>query len=314
MKISQLVLRNFSSASTEISVGKQISIPLTHVLIGVPSDLLYIICAYCGWFSARALHTASKILWSHSTTWVSQRFVALQSTAALVGCADTPCAKWDSLTSVLWRHWTRLATQPFMSLQSRVGLLGCAGMDCVDRDRLASSTASAGDRIFSQQQGAHDVEELRACILAVVEHGQRHHGHGVRRPGERIRGCRRQGKQSAQIRPAGDCRYLFPCTLFPLNEEDMETMGKVHDDPHHLELRNRRLRRNDALLNIFEEHIRLASLAEIDWGTVLKLWSVLDFLIRYVSKRGEAARNPGIVFAAVLKNVCDYGEDVLNDL
>ena len=30
--------------------------------------------------------------------------------------------------------------------------------------------------------------------------------------------------------------------------------------------------------------------------------------------RGEAAKNPGIVFAAVLKNVCDYGEDVLNDL
>ena len=94
----------------------------------------------------------------------------------------------------------------------------------------------------------------------------------------------------------------------------MNKLADIDEDPYRPELRNLRLRRNDALLNNFDEHMLLANLGNIDWRALLNLWSVLDYLTKYATKPGQGSKNLHSLFENVLKNVCDYNEDGLSDL
>ena len=76
------------------------------------------------------------------------------------------------------------------------------------------------------------------------------------------------------------CRYLFPRDMFPGHDGDTTTRGAIKEDPFRSELRNLCLRRNDELLNNFEEHMLLANLGNIDWRALINLWSVLDYLTK----------------------------------
>ena len=86
------------------------------------------------------------------------------------------------------------------------------------------------DRIFTQKEGEQDVQELKDLILALIEDGQRHDGHGCRRPQEGVHACARTGKRSGHTKTEVYCRYLFPRELFPLDEEDMNKLGEIYED------------------------------------------------------------------------------------
>ena len=145
------------------------------------------------------------------------------------------------------------------------------------------------DRVFSKPEGQQNVEEIRDLVLALIENGQRHDSHGFRRPPESA-ACARKGKRCGHTQSEVYCRYLFPRELFPLDEADMQKLGEIYDDPYRPDLRNLRLRRNDALLNNFEQHMLLANLGNIDWRALINLWSVLDYLTKYATKPGTGSK------------------------
>ena len=161
------------------------------------------------------------------------------------------------------------------------------------------------DRIFLEKEGPRDVQELRELILALVKLANptmRMHTGGQRR----VNVCVRKGKRCDHTIMEIFCRYLFARELFPSLEKDMNKLGRIFEDPYRLQLRNMRLRRNDALLNNFEQHLLLANLGNIDWRAVLNLWSVLDYLTKYASKPEQGSKTLKALYEDDLKNVCVY--------
>ena len=108
------------------------------------------------------------------------------------------------------------------------------------------------------------------------------------------------------------CRYLFPRDLVISAEENF---GVVRADPHRQHLLNHFLRRNDSLLNSFEEHLLLMNLGNIDWRPLINLWSVLEYLTKYIAKVGKATLHLGKLFGNVVETVCSFeNEDGIHDL
>ena len=108
------------------------------------------------------------------------------------------------------------------------------------------------------------------------------------------------------------CRYLFPRDLVMSSNEQF---GVVRPDPHRQHLLNLFLRRNDSLLNNFEEHLLLMNLGNIDWRPLINLWSVLEYLSKYTAKAGKATQHLGKLFGTVVDTVCSFeSEDGIHDL
>jgi hypothetical protein len=134
-----------------------------------------------------------------------------------------------------------------------------------------------------------DTSRLKYLLLALIESGQRHTGHG-HQPPRPDDPCARRAKKG----PAAErvyCRYLFPRELRPPREDGKR--GVVEDDPYREELRNLFLERNDTLLNNFEPHLLLANLGNIDWRALLNLWSVLEYLTSTPRRAGRRVGTSG---------------------
>ncbi len=114
------------------------------------------------------------------------------------------------------------------------------------------------DRVSGEGVPSYDLTPLPRLLVALLEDGQRHTGHGDQHPP--VLGadaCARKGS-TTHGKQYVYCRYLFPRLLRLL---DALQKGVVLDDPHRPGLRNLFLARNDTLLNPFEEHIILGMAA-----------------------------------------------------
>ena len=108
------------------------------------------------------------------------------------------------------------------------------------------------------------------------------------------------------------CRYLFPREM---RSFDGDTKGVILDDPHRPDLRNLFLKRNDCLINSFEEHLLLMNLGNIDWRPLLNLWTVLEYLTKYTAKAGKGSKHLGKLFEDVLDKVFQFEfEDGIHDM
>ena len=94
--------------------------------------------------------------------------------------------------------------------------------------------------------------------------------------------------------------------MFPGHDGDTTARGAIKEDPFRSELRNLCLRRNDELLNNFEEHMLLANLGNIDWRALINLWSVLEYLTKYATKPGKGSRKLNVLFEEVLETIEKY--------
>ena len=168
------------------------------------------------------------------------------------------------------------------------------------------------EEIFDTPQGTEpDVLPLKKLLLSLVEDGQRHTGHGHRKPQWGVHPCARRVK-SGQRKDEVYCRYRFPSNLFL---PDAASLGIVTVDEYRPELRNLLLARNDSLLNNMEVHLLLCNLGNIDWRPLINLWSVLEYLTKYTSKAGKGSRQLGKVLSDVLDTIHNWEEeDGLHDL
>ena len=155
-----------------------------------------------------------------------------------------------------------------------------------------------------------NVEELKRILVAIIESGQRHTGHGTsatQHPKIGVHACARQGK-NAEGKAYFYCRYGYPKDL-------CFSDGYVADDEHRKDLRNVFLRRNDPIINSFEEHLLLMNLGNIDWRPLINLWSVLEYLTKYNAKAGKGSKFLGKLFEDVLAMIYKHEEeDGLHDL
>ena len=163
------------------------------------------------------------------------------------------------------------------------------------------------DDIFAQSEP--DFTPLKTLLLALVEDGQRHTLHKHHAPTFGIHPCARESKAKGQCTVY--CRYLFPRNIFIASDD---RKGKVEEDPYRSSLKNLFLQRNDPLLNNYEAHLLLANLGNIDWRPLINLWSVLEYLTKYISKPGTGSKTLGKVLENVLQKVMDREtEDGVHD-
>ena len=144
-----------------------------------------------------------------------------------------------------------------------------------------------------------DLTPLRRLLLALIEDGQRHTMHGPNAPQHGIHPCARKGRTSTG-KEYIYCRYKYPKPLLVL---DWDKLAIVTDDEHRPHLRNLHLARNDNLLNEYEEELLLDRGGNIDFGALINLWSVLEYLTKYNTKAGVGSKRIGKVLDDVLSNM-----------
>ena len=177
---------------------------------------------------------------------------------------------------------------------------------CVDLYSLLESVLDTDD-------GGVSLQPLHRLLVALIETGQRHVGHGVDPPVWGGHVCARKGSHSKGTCHVY-CRYLFPRAL----RFFAQLRGSVvKDDPHRPGLKNLFLARNDPLLNGFEAHLLLANLGNIDWRALLNLWAVLEYLTKYTAKAGKGSLSFKKTFSNVTAAIYEFGfekNDGLKDL
>ena len=142
--------------------------------------------------------------------------------------------------------------------------------------------------VLVRDEGGVCLQPLHHLLVALIEEGQRHTGHGADRPPVwGVDPCARKGSKTMGTAHVY-CRYLFPRVL----RFFAQLRGAVvEDDPHRPGLRNLHLARNDRLLNTFEADLLLANLGNIDWRALLNLWAVLEYLTKYNAKAGKGSQS-----------------------
>ena len=126
-----------------------------------------------------------------------------------------------------------------------------------------------------------DVQPLKELLLRLIHHGQMHDMHGYDKPKEGVHACARNSKRTGHTQKEAYCRYGFPRHLYPRTDAQKTKLGSLQEDPFRPDVRNLCLRRNNELLNNFEEHMLLANLGNIDWRALVNVWSVLQYLTKY---------------------------------
>ncbi len=150
-----------------------------------------------------------------------------------------------------------------------------------------------------------DLSELKQILVAIIESGQRHTGHGHDAPKLGLHPCARKIRMPGEHSKIA-CRYDFPKALF---SPTAECPGRIADDPHRPELRTLQFERNDTLLNSFEPHLLLMNRGNIDWRPLLNLWCVLEYLTKYNAKSGKTSKQMGQLFEETLQAVHDFEDE-----
>ena len=169
---------------------------------------------------------------------------------------------------------------------------------CVDLYAVLETVLQGDDQGVSLQP-------LHHLLVALIENGQRHTGHGTGPPVWGSDPCARKGSRTHGTNHVY-CRYLFPRFLRFFTQV---RGAVVEDDPHRPGLKNLFLPRNDALLNSFEAHLLLANLGNIDWRALLNLWAVLEYLTKYNAKAGKGSQSFKKTFANVTEAIGEFEKD-----
>ncbi len=158
---------------------------------------------------------------------------------------------------------------------------------CPERVRLRSVL----DVMFQAESRGEklDMEPVKRLVAMLVQTSGRHTQHSNGSYNPPVVGkdpCARGDKKCPY------CRYGFPHDRVPRGCSRKMRLEKVEGREGQWAAR---FPRNDGLCCMYEAHILLANLGNVDWRPILNLWAVMEYVTKYATKAQKGSRGVGEV-------------------